>query len=443
MPSAPGILESPLRLVVVGGGELSAAVASWATRHPSVTMAGHVSRPEVSRILAASRAVVVPSQWEETFGMVAVEAMAAGTAPVASAHGAFPELVTHGSDGALFPPTDINALVDILADIDDNPQRWDAYGQQARQTYRSRFSPDAGIDRLLEIYRFAVEHPIELSGRSKGIAGRSDRSRGADVTTLSTDAPPAPAESGRHGVIQAARRLGWGVADQGISSLSNFALGLFVARSFGASNFGAFTLAFITYTVVINAARGLATDPLLVRFSGDLIRRWRRATSAATGTALVVGVAAGVVCIVAGLLLPDPVGPAFVALGIGLPGLALQDSWRFAFFARGRGSSAFINDLFWSVLLVLALVLMHGRGRQRSALSARLRRHRHARRPAGDGSGENPATPNARAGMAPDPPRAVCSVPCRERQHQRRIPAALLRAGRGGRPRGCRLRPGL
>ena len=108
--------------------------------------------------------------------MVAVEAMAAGTAAVASAHGAFPELVTTGSDGALFPPTDVDALVDILADIDDNPQRWDEYGQQGRQTYRSRFSPDAGIARLLEIYRFAVEHPVERSGRSRRVVGRSDRS---------------------------------------------------------------------------------------------------------------------------------------------------------------------------------------------------------------------------------------------------------------------------
>ncbi len=162
-------------------------------------------------------------------------------------------------------------------------------------------------------------------------------------------------------MIQAVRRLGWGVADQGISSLANFALGLFVARSVGADSFGAFTLAFITYTVVINAARGLATDPLLVRFSGDLVRRWRRATSAASGTALIVGVGVGVLCIIAGLILPDPLGPAFVALGIGLPGLALQDSWRFAFFASGRGASAFINDLVWGVLLVLALVVMHGR----------------------------------------------------------------------------------
>ncbi len=179
--------------------------------------------------------------------------------------------------------------------------------------------------------------------------------------TTTTDAPTVQSESTKHRVIQSVRRLGWGVADQGISSLSNFALGLFVARSFGASNFGAFTLAFITYTVVINAARGLATDPLLVRFSGDLVRRWRRATSAATGTALAVGVVAGALSIVAGLLLPAPVGPVFVALGVGLPGLALQDSWRFAFFACGRGLSAFINDLFWTTLLVLSLLVLHGR----------------------------------------------------------------------------------
>jgi O-antigen/teichoic acid export membrane protein len=61
-------------------------------------------------------------------------------------------------------------------------------------------------------------------------------------------------------------------------------------------------------------------------------------------------------------MLPDSVGPVFVALGFGLPGLALQDSWRFAFFACGRGTSAFINDLFWTVLLVLVLVVMHVNG---------------------------------------------------------------------------------
>jgi glycosyltransferase involved in cell wall biosynthesis len=169
--------RSPLRLVMVGGGNLSREVARWAAGRPTVTLAGHVSRGEASRIMARSRAVVVPSQWEEPFGMVAVEAMAAGTAPVASAHGAFPELVTPGSDGALFPPTDIDALVEILADVDDNPQRWDEYGQQGRRTYRSRFSPEVSIDRLLEIYRFAVEHPINGPTPSEPTSERSGRLR--------------------------------------------------------------------------------------------------------------------------------------------------------------------------------------------------------------------------------------------------------------------------
>jgi O-antigen/teichoic acid export membrane protein len=176
------------------------------------------------------------------------------------------------------------------------------------------------------------------------------------MTLAPPDETTAAAAAGRRSLVHVLRRLGWGVADQGIASLSNFALGLFVARTLGASNFGAFALAFISYTVIINAARGLATDPLLVRFSGAESGPWRRAASSATGTALAVGVVAGILSIVAGLLLPDPLGPVFVALGIALPGLAVQDSWRFAFFAAHRGASAFINDLVWTVLLVSALV---------------------------------------------------------------------------------------
>ena len=164
--------------------------------------------------------------------------------------------------------------------------------------------------------------------------------------------------SGRRAVLQVVGRLGWGVADQAVSSLSNFALGLYVARTFGASALGAFTLAYVTYSFSLNAARGVATDPLLVRYSGAVRRRWRRATSSATGTALLVGVAVGTVCLVAGLLLPAPVGHAFLALSVGLPGLLLQDSWRFAFFAAGRPRTALVNDVVWSLLLLVALAVM-------------------------------------------------------------------------------------
>ena len=76
-----------------------------------------------------------------------------------------------------------------------------------------------------------------------------------------------------------ARRFGWGLADQAMSSLSNAAMSFYVARELGAAQFGAFSLAYVTYSFALNASRGLATDPLLVRFSGTNLVTWRRAVA--------------------------------------------------------------------------------------------------------------------------------------------------------------------
>jgi O-antigen/teichoic acid export membrane protein len=166
--------------------------------------------------------------------------------------------------------------------------------------------------------------------------------------------------SARSGSLRrVAGRLGWGVADQAISSLGNFALGLYLARVLGATGFGAFTLVFVTSSVALNASRGLATDPLLVRHSGPADEPWRRATGAATGTAVGVGLTCGLLSAGAGLLLPAPVGPAFLALAAVLPGLMLLDSWRFAYFSCGRGRAAFAVDLGWTVLLLITLAPLH------------------------------------------------------------------------------------
>ena len=49
---------------------------------------------------------------------------------------------------------------------------------------------------------------------------------------------------GSNGQRGAGRRFGWGLADQAVSSLTNFAVSLYVARSLGAVQFGAFSLAY-------------------------------------------------------------------------------------------------------------------------------------------------------------------------------------------------------
>jgi O-antigen/teichoic acid export membrane protein len=167
-----------------------------------------------------------------------------------------------------------------------------------------------------------------------------------------------PAAHPWHLVRKASARLTWGIADQAMSSLTNFLLSIYVARSLGAAQFGAFSLAYVTYGFAINASRGLSIEPLLVRFSGTDLPTWRRATAGCAGTALLVGLATGVCALAAGALVGDTTGLAFLGLGLTLPGLLLQDSWRYSFFALGRGHHAFINDTIWAVIQIPALVLL-------------------------------------------------------------------------------------
>jgi O-antigen/teichoic acid export membrane protein len=158
-------------------------------------------------------------------------------------------------------------------------------------------------------------------------------------------------------VRASAGRVSWGLADQAVSSITNVTVGILVARSLGAGEFGAFSLAWVTYAVVMNFSRGLATDPLLVRFSGVPVARWRAAVVQSSSTALLVGLATGATSLLAGLVIGGVVGSGFVALGLVLPVLLLQDSWRYAFFAAGQGRKAFLNDAVWAVALVPAMLL--------------------------------------------------------------------------------------
>ncbi|WP_460820659.1 glycosyltransferase [Nocardioides ungokensis] len=152
--------ESPLRLVVAGGGPLEGDVRAWGSRHPSVDVTGLLPPDEAQRLLRRALVTVVPSQWEETFGLVAIEAMAAGVAPLAPARGSFSELVTDGVDGALFEPDDPGALARVLHDVDLHPGRYAELGACGLRTYEERFRPHGNVEQLLGIYRFAVANPI-------------------------------------------------------------------------------------------------------------------------------------------------------------------------------------------------------------------------------------------------------------------------------------------
>jgi len=191
------------------------------------------------------------------------------------------------------------------------------------------------------------------------MAAPADTTVDTGVTTTGLGLPKSPIGVLRQLRGHAVRRMGWGLADQVVSSLTNFAVSIYVVHALGAVQFGAFSLAYVTYGFVLTASRGIATDPLLVRFSGTDLPTWRRAVVGSTGTATMMGLITGACVLAAAAVLHGAARPAFLALGLTLPGLLLQDSWRYSFFALGRGSQAFLNDTIWALTLLPALAVLH------------------------------------------------------------------------------------
>jgi O-antigen/teichoic acid export membrane protein len=158
--------------------------------------------------------------------------------------------------------------------------------------------------------------------------------------------------------LAAARRVSWGVGDQALSSLTNFFLGILVARSVSPDDFGAFALAFSVYVLALVATRGLTGEPLVVRHSHTTPADWHRATAGSSGLALAMSLAFAAAVAVLGVILGGRIGEAFVALAIVLPGLLVQDVWRFAFVAQGAPKLAFVCDLVWAVILLPSLLIL-------------------------------------------------------------------------------------
>ena len=60
----------------------------------------------------------------------------------------------------MFNPGDPAALALAIADVENDPELYAIYGDQARKTYERRFDPQRSIEELLNIYRFAITNPV-------------------------------------------------------------------------------------------------------------------------------------------------------------------------------------------------------------------------------------------------------------------------------------------
>ncbi|HEX2026635.1 MAG TPA: glycosyltransferase family 4 protein [Nitriliruptorales bacterium] len=151
-----------LRLLVVGEGpERDRCQALLPARlRESVAFLGRVHQADLPRLYASADVFVAPSLGGESFGVVLLEAMAAGTPVVASSIPGYRSVLRDGIDGRLVPPGDARGLAAAVAALLDNPALRGAMSTSAREAVRA-YDWEVVTRRLRQVYR-------EVSGEAGG-----------------------------------------------------------------------------------------------------------------------------------------------------------------------------------------------------------------------------------------------------------------------------------
>ena len=119
----------------------------------SVKFAGRMQGEQLARELNAHSIMVVPSLWNEPFGIVALEGIACGCVVAASAGGGLSDAV--GPCGLTFPNGDADALADCLRELLDNPERVNELRRHADE-HLARHTKELVVSSYLDVLKKAV-----------------------------------------------------------------------------------------------------------------------------------------------------------------------------------------------------------------------------------------------------------------------------------------------
>jgi glycosyltransferase involved in cell wall biosynthesis len=117
-----------------------------------VRFTGWLAPDALAQELADASVVAMPSLWPEPFGLVGIEANAAGRPVVASATGGVVDWLSDGVNGLLVTPGDARALATALSELLADPARQREMGAAGKAMVAARFSLERHLDALLEAY---------------------------------------------------------------------------------------------------------------------------------------------------------------------------------------------------------------------------------------------------------------------------------------------------
>jgi phosphatidyl-myo-inositol alpha-mannosyltransferase len=145
-----------MRLLVVGGGDLDKARTSIAPAlRDRVTFLGRASDEDKATALRSADVYVAPNTGGESFGIVLVEAMAAGATVVASTLPAFRRVLGDGRYGVLFRSEDVTDLADKAIGLLDDPVRRKQLNDEAALAVR-RYDWSSVAGRVVQVYETVV-----------------------------------------------------------------------------------------------------------------------------------------------------------------------------------------------------------------------------------------------------------------------------------------------
>ena len=146
------------RLVIAGAGPEESSLKKMASdlNLANVVFTGFLNAEQQSSLWSNSSALVVPSIWDEPFGMVVLEAWAKERPIVAYAKGALPELIHHGVNGLLADPFSIDDLAKNIQELIDKPDLGLRLGKAGNLRLKDEFNRTLWLSRIESVYRKVV-----------------------------------------------------------------------------------------------------------------------------------------------------------------------------------------------------------------------------------------------------------------------------------------------
>jgi len=123
-------------------------------KYKNVKIFGRVDSKKVYDIISKSACVIVPSLSAETFGFVAIEALACGTPVIVSKVGALSEIVEQSGGGIIVDPPELSEkFVLAIRELLKLPKKIEEMGMKGKIFVEQNFSMDKNIEKLINIYR--------------------------------------------------------------------------------------------------------------------------------------------------------------------------------------------------------------------------------------------------------------------------------------------------